>query len=283
MRLLAKFNLLLFGVFALSMAITGMTARNFLRQIARDQVLQQARLMMSAAGGMRTYTSKQVGPLLAQYESSDHPFAPQRVSAYAAKEIFNYLRQDHPAYTYKEATLNPTNLSDRAVDWEADVVETFRNHADQHEIIGERATPEGPSLYLARPLPAKPECLVCHSLPANAPASMLTIYGPDHGFGWNPNEIVAAQIVSVPMSVPLGMADRALKTLLVSLAGVFVLTLVLLDLGLTLVVIRPVTRMSHMADDISKGNLNVPEIPVLQSHVREPGQSLAHARNGMMK
>jgi len=262
MRLLAKFNLLLFAVFALSMAVTGFIARSFLRQNAREQVIQQARLMMSAAGGMRTYTSKQVGPLLAEYEGKDNAFARQRVPAYSATEVFSYLRQDHPAYTYKEATLNPTNLRDRALDWEADVVETFRNHPDQQEIIGERETPEGPSLFLARPMAAKPDCLVCHSIPARAPAPMLATYGPDHGFGWNANEVVAAQIVSVPTSVSVGMADRAFKTLLISLAGVFVLTLVLLDLGLTLVVIRPVTRISRIADDISKGNLNVPEIPV---------------------
>jgi HAMP domain-containing protein len=262
MRLLIKCNLLLVFVFGVSIAITAYVAHDFLQQNAREEVIQQARLMMGAAGGMRTYTSKQVGPLLAARDSESDNFMPQRVPAYSATEVFNYLRRDYPAYTYKEATLNPTNLRDRAVDWEADVVEEFRNHAERKEFIAQRQTPDGDSLYLARPITAAPECLSCHSLPANAPASMLATYGPDHGFGWKAGEVVAAQIVSVPMSVPVGMANRAFKTLLISLSGVFLFTLVLLDLGLIFIVVHPVDRLSRMADEISKGNLNVPELPV---------------------
>jgi HAMP domain-containing protein len=261
MRLLAKFNLLLIVVFAASMTITGYISRDFLQRNAREVVLQQARLMMSAAGGMRTYTSKQVGPLLAAHLAATDPFPPQRVPAYSATEVFNYLRQEHPDYTYKEATLNPTNLRDRAADWETDVIESFRNHPDQKEEVGERLTPDGPSLFLAKPMTAKPECLPCHSTPAQAPPAMVATYGGDHGFGWNANEVVAAQIVSVPTSVPAEIADRAFKTLLISLAGVFLMTLVLLDVGLALIVVRPVKRFSVMADQISKGNMRVPQLP----------------------
>jgi len=261
MKLLIKFNLLLVLVFGVGMAITAYVAHNFLQENARGEVIQQARLMMGAAGGMRTYTSKQVGPLLAAHESSSKTFAAQRVPAYSATEVFNYLRQDYPAYTYKEATLNPTNLRDQAVAWEADIVETFRNNAGRKELIARRDTPEGVSLVLARPLTAAPECLTCHSVPAAAPASMIASYGPDHGFGWKPGEVVAAQIVSVPMSVPVAMADRAFKTLLISLSGAFLFTLALLDLGLIFIVVHPVDRLARMANEISNGNLHVPELP----------------------
>jgi HAMP domain-containing protein len=262
MRLLLKFNLLLILVFAVSMTITSYVAHNFLQENAREEVIQQARLMMGAAGGMRSYTSLQVEPLLAEHDRESKQFLPQSVPAYSATEVFNYLRKDYPAYTYKEATLNPTNLRDRAVDWEADVVEDFRNHPERKEFIGRRNTPDGASLFLARPLAANPECLSCHSVPSAAPASMIATYGPDHGFGWNAGEVVAAQIVSVPMSVPLDMANRAFKTLLLSLSGVFLFTLVLLDLGLIFIVVHPVDNLSRMAEEISKGNLHVPELPV---------------------
>jgi protein-histidine pros-kinase len=262
MRILIKFNLLLLLVFAVSIAITGYVAHNFLQDNAREEVIQQARLMMGAAGGMRSYTSKQVGPLLAEHEHDSRTFPPQRVPAFAATEAFNYLREDYPAYTYKEATLNPTNLRDRAESWEADIIEDFRNHAEKKELIAQRDTPEGVALLLARPIKAAPECLTCHSVPSAAPALMIATYGPDHGFGWKEGEVVAAQIVSVPMSVPVNMADRALKTLLISLSGVFLFTLALLDLGLIFIVVHPVDRLSRMADEISRGNLNIPELPV---------------------
>ena len=37
-------------------------------------------------------------------------------------------------------------------DWEADLVNVFRNRADSREISGQRDTPTGPALYIAHPI-----------------------------------------------------------------------------------------------------------------------------------
>ena len=262
MKLIAKFNLAFIAVFACGLAIAGYLSYRFLEDDARSQVLRQAALMMETAQSARTYTNQQLKPLLEPEQRAKNIFIPQTVPAYAATESFLYLRQTYPAYTYKEATLNPTNLRDRAVDWEADVVNIFRNHPERKEVVSERDTPDGRSLYLARPIRAPQVCLECHSLPSKAPRPMIRMYGADHGFGWQPNEVVGAQIVSVPMSLPINLAHRAFRTLMLYLGLVGLGTLVILDLVIVSVVIRPVTRLSQMADEISKGNLDVPELPV---------------------
>lgn len=128
MRLLIKFNLILILVFGSGMAVAGYFARDFMQQIAHEQVVQQARLVMGSAGAVRTYTTKQVGP---EHQKQINTFLAQTVPAYAATEAFNYLHNDYPDYTYKEATLNPINLRDRAVDWESDVIQIFRAHPEQ--------------------------------------------------------------------------------------------------------------------------------------------------------
>lgn len=261
MRLLLKFNLILIIIFGAATVVAGYLARNFLQQTAHDQVLQQARLMMGSAGAMRTYTTKQVGPLLQEHQKQINSFLAQTVPAYAATESFNYLHGDYPDYTYKEATLNPTNLRDRAVDWEADIIQIFRTHADEKEFTSERDTPAGRALFLAKPIVAAGPCLECHSTWRAAPAAMIRIYGKNNGFDWKMGDTVGAQIISVPMSVPLGIADRAFRSLMLSLGGVFLGTLLLLDLAIVMIVIRPVTRLSVAADQISKGDLNVPELP----------------------
>ena len=260
MKLLLKFNLVLILVFGTGIGVAGYISRNFLERAAREEVLQQARLMMGAAGGMRTYTSKQLSPLLKEHQERIKVFLPQTVPAFSATEVFNYLRASYPDYTYKEATLNPTNLRDRAVDWEADVIENFRSHSDTKESSGERAVPEGRSLFLARPIIAQAPCLECHSTPSVAPATMIKQYGSNNGFGWNLNEAIGAQIVSVPMSVPLSIADKAFRTLMLYLGAVALATLILLDVAMVTIVIRPVSRLAAAADEISNGNLNVPEI-----------------------
>jgi HAMP domain-containing protein len=261
MRILAKFNLILIVIFATAVAITGYIAHGFLESDARQQVTQQAELMVGAAGGMRAYTAEQLDPLLEAHEQHADRFIPQTIPFYGATEVFNYLRKTYPDYTYKEAALNPTNPRDRAADWEADIIQNFRNHPEQTQSIGERNTPDGESLFLAHPIKVDPGCLGCHGEPSTAPKGLIAEYGRDNGFNWKVGDVIGAQIVSVPTAVPVAVAAREFKALMISLGSVFLATLVLLDMALVIVVIRPVSKLSAAADEISKGNLNVPELP----------------------
>ncbi len=104
-----------------------------------------------------------------------------------------------------------------------------------------------------------PGCLTCHSTVAAAPKTLLAKYGDANGFGWKLNEIVGARIVSVPMSVPLQKARAAFETFMGSLVAVFVAIIIILNIMLRYIVIRPVTKMSAIADQVSKGNMNAAE------------------------
>jgi protein-histidine pros-kinase len=259
MSLLVKFNLILILCVAIALVPAHLITQDLLQKNARMQVVQHARLMMQTALATRGYTNKQIKPLLAS--RLDEEFLPQTVPAYSATEIFNTLRETHPEYAYKEATLNPTNPRDRTVDWEADVVNAFRGDRKLKEIVGERDAPLGRALYLARPITITDQgCLSCHTSPEMTPASVVRKYGPGGGFGWKLNETIGAQIVSVPMKVPLDMARQAHRAMLASLVGVFALMLLLLNVMLWFTIIRPIRRLSRMADDVSTGNLDVPEV-----------------------
>jgi len=189
-----------------------------------------------------------------------YKFLPQSVPAYAATEQFNELRKKHPDYTYKEATLNPSNLRNRATDWETDVVNGFRNTATATETVGERDTPSGRALYLARPIQVKSgACLECHSTVDVAPKTMVDLYGPANGFGWKMDEVIGAQIVSVPMAVPIERANRTFTAFMGSLALVFVAIFVLLNVMLYTMVIRRVTRLAGIADQVSLGRMDAGE------------------------
>ena len=261
MSLFVKFNLILILVFAVALVPAGYLSNQLLQTNARTQVVQNARIMMQTALATRGYTNKQIKPLLAPRLAEE--FLPQSVPAYSATEIFNNLRESNPEYTYKEATLNPTNPRDRTVDWEADVVNAFRADPKLTEVIGEREGPLGRSLHLARPIKITDAgCLSCHTTPELAPASVVRAYGTNNGYGWKLNETVGAQIVTVPMSVPFAMATKAFQALLATLVGVFAFILVFLNILLWFVVIRPIRTLSSMADRISTGDLDVPEVAV---------------------
>ena len=262
MKLLFKFNLVLVALAALGLLVVALVARNFLQQNARAQVLQQAELMMESASSVRRYTSDELKPLLMGNPKYRQKFLPQIVPAYGAMTIFAKLRTQFPQYTYREPALNPTNPQDRAVDWEADVIQQFRNHPEEHELIAERSTPTGTALYLAHPLVNRQPCLQCHSTPAAAPASMIRSYGSDHGFGWQLNEIIGAQIVSVPTAVPVDIATKAFHSLMLSLILTFTALIVATNLILVVLIIRPVRHLAHVANQVSTGQLEGAELPV---------------------
>jgi len=258
MKLIWKFNLVLLGIFVLGFLIAGFISYRALQANAREEILQNARLMMESALSARNYTIAQVKPLLET--QMKYQFLPQTVPAYAATEQFNELRKKHPDYAYKEATLNPSNPRNRASDWEADVVNVFRNTSTTTEIIGERDTPTGRSLYLARPIQIKSKgCLDCHSTVDAAPKTMLDLYGNANGFGWKMEEIIGAQIVSVPMTVPIERAQKTFTTFMGSLALVFLAIFVLLNLMLYTMVIRRITNLAGIADQVSLGNMEAGE------------------------
>ena len=261
MKLLLKFNLIFILVMALGVAVSGWISRGLLREQAREEVLSIGRLLLEQASAVRTYTATQITQLLAT--QLKYEFLPQSVPSYSAVEVQSTVHKKYPDYAYKEATLNPTNPRDRAVGWEVDIVNAFRSDAELKEFVGQRDTPTGQSLYVARPLRiTNPACLQCHSSVEAAPQTLVAKYGPANGFGWQLNEVVGAQVVSVPMAIPMKHADQAFSYFIASLVGVFVVVGLVLNLMIWLVVVRPVMQLSALADRVSQGDLDAPEFSI---------------------
>jgi HAMP domain-containing protein len=282
MGLRLKFNLVLIAVFVVGLGVTGYVSYELLHRNAREEVLRNAGVMMEASLSMRSYTVGQVRPNLAV---DPDKFLPQSVPAFGATEIMTLLRKKYPDYAYKEAALNPTNLRNRAAEWEADIVNAFRADPSRPEISGMRETPTGRSLYLARPFQIKdPACLACHTTPEMAPAAMVRIYGPNNGFGWQLNEVIGAQIVSVPMDLPIRNANHAFVTFMSSLTVVFAVLFVILNIMLSALIVQPITRLSHAADQISKGRLDAAEFPDKgKDEVSQLGQAFNRMRRSLEK
>lgn len=261
MTLKLKFNLVLGMATLIGVLVSGFFANHLLQQNAREEVLDSARIMLESAQAVRGYTVSEIRPLLALQQKRQ--FLPQTVPAYSARIYINKLQEQYPDYSYKEATLNPTNPVDRAAEWEVDIVEWFRNNQHENEMIGERETAAGRFLYLTHPIKITDEaCLTCHSTPDNAPATMIKSYGNANGFGWQLNEVVGAQIVSVPMSLPLARADKTFMIFMASLIAVFLLIAVLLNFMLHFTVIKPVRNMAENADRVSMGALDEEELEI---------------------
>ena len=253
-----KFNLVFVTIFAVGFLAAGFVADSLLKASAREETIQNARLLLEAAKSVRGYTSKQIQPLLAN--QLKYEFHPQSVPSYSAVENMNTILKSYPDFSYKEATLNPTNLRDKATDWEVDIVQKLRKQPELTEYAGERESPTGRSLYIARPLQIKDAaCLACHTTAAMAPKTMVDIYGPNNGFGWQLNEVIGAQVISVPMAVPLARAKGIFRTFMLSLLGVFVVVFIALNVMVHLFVTRRIKRLASVADEVSMGKFEAEE------------------------
>jgi HAMP domain-containing protein len=258
MKIRWKIDLAISAAFLVGLGLAGAGAYTILTKNALEDSLQNARIMIEGASAIRTYTAESIRPLLEQQMKIQ--FLPHSIPSYAAQTNFKMVHQKLPDYTYREPTLNPTNLNDRAVDWEADIINDFRNEPSKQETVITRDTPGGRFLTLARPLKVgSPACLSCHSTPENAPATMVALYGSQNGFGWKSGEVVGAQVVSIPLNVPLARAYQALFWFMLALAGTFVVTILMVDFLLRSLVTKPVAEISEMADRVSMGQLDTPE------------------------
>jgi protein-histidine pros-kinase len=108
-------------------------------------------------------------------------------------------------------------------------------------------------LYVAKPLRAGGACLRCHDTAEVAPRTMIAKYGPAGGFGWKVGEIIGAQIVQIPESASRQRAETTFRVFMTSLGGVLLAVALTLNLLLWWMFIRPVTKISALADQISLG------------------------------
>jgi protein-histidine pros-kinase len=258
MKLLVKFNLVMCVVFLAGLMGAGFVSDHLLQRNAKEEIFENARIMMEAAFAVRTYTGKEIKPLLDT--QIKYAFLPQSVPAYSANQYFAQIRNKFPEYSYREATLNPTNPVNRANEWEADIVQYFRQNPQETERVGERDTPTGRALYIARPMKVGQTCMQCHDTPDNAPRTLVDKYGPNNGFGWKVNDILTAQIVSAPMRLPVQRAQSTFVVFMSSLAVIFAIVFLAVNAMLIYLVTRPINRLSAVADELSLGNLNVPEL-----------------------
>ena len=230
-------------------------------------VLNEAAIMNGQATAIGRYTVSEIAPLLVSQFS--RRFLPQSVPAWAAQTNFRTLQQGFPDYSFRAVVVNPTNPADLPEDWQHDIIQALQREPSRKEIVTERDTPAGPILSVSRPvIITDGACLQCHSVPAAAPATMVDLYGPDRGFGWKLNEVIGAQIVSVPMRLAFERADQAFLTVMAGLGLVF------------LVMIRPVRRISAGANEVSMGNMDAPEVMV---RGRDEIASLAESFNRMRR
>ncbi|MEM8778818.1 MAG: DUF3365 domain-containing protein [Cyanobacteria bacterium P01_G01_bin.49] len=280
LKLGQKFNLLLVIIFIAGIVLGGVTLSWTLQQRAQTEISSEAELLIEIMNSVRDYTSDQINPLLKERLETDPLFIPETVPAYSATEVFQIMRRNeaYQTFFYKEATLNPTNLRDKADNFERALVERFRQEPNLNKLSGFRDLPGGQVFYIAHPLAVNQEsCLRCHSTPDVAPKSQINTYGSKNGYGWKLNEVVATQIISVPAEEVLGNTRQSLGLTMIIFIGVFGAIALVINFLLKHSVIKPISQIARTAQEVSMGNME----NEFKSNAEDEIGALARAFNRM--
>ena len=252
-----RFTILLSLVFLGGIALSAAALATILNYTAQNQITKEAEILMKTMNSIRDYTNSQVTPELSKRIESE--FLPQSLPSFTAREIFEELRDDKnlSEYYYKEATLNPTNLRDKADSFETKIVNRFRAETNQKELRGFRSAPSGEQFYLAFPVViTEASCLKCHSSPDRAPKSLIELYGTANGFGWQLNETVGAKIVYVPTSQIFQKARQSFVLVMGMVLVIFAVAIFLVNFWLKKYVVRPLNGITQVAEAVSIGELD---------------------------
>lgn len=279
MGLRFKYNAVLVLACVLGTGIALGLTYQLVRASALQEVEREISLMRANATAVRSYTLNHIDPLLSN--DSAILFQPEAVTSFAARSVFATVSEDFPQYNYKEAALNPTNPADLPTALEADMIAQFRADPSIQNLSAVIEDDAGPLLAMAFPVTINSEgCLRCHSTPEAAPPAMVDLYGSENGFGWQMGETVGAQIITAPMAL---IQQRAWETGLIvvaALSATFALVVILTNIMLTRIVLRPVAYLSNMAEQVSLGDFAVPEYtPVSRDEI----SSLATSFNRMRR
>ncbi|GAA6622629.1 DUF3365 domain-containing protein [Scytonema sp. NUACC26] len=253
LKLATKFTLLLSLVFLVGILTSGFALSKGLEYRAEAELNYRAEILIQMMNSLRGYANLCVHPLLNSLVETQENFTPESLPSYSTRAFLENFRKNEKFtnYLYKDATINPTNIRDKADEFETKIVEHFRNEPGLKILSGFRSVLGEELFYTARPFAITDQkCLRCHSTPEKAPQSLLATYGTNNGFGWNLNEIIATQIVYIPKS----QFEKLTFNNFYLILGIFISTFVVIILSINFLlrwnVILPLKPLALLAKKI---------------------------------
>ncbi|MEL6929861.1 MAG: DUF3365 domain-containing protein, partial [Cyanobacteria bacterium J06600_6] len=254
-----KFNLLLVLIFLVGVCISNIALSKILYQQAEQKLTDKGKILMEMMEEVKYYNSVNFLELFHEKEEPED-FRVSLIPAYAAKTIFSNF-QDTPEfknYQYKEATINPTNLEDLPNDFENKLISTFKQDSSLDLLSGYKQKSNMDYYYISRPLSVNDQtCLQCHSIPKLAPPKMLELYGDEHGFNWELNQLTTAQTIYIPAtSIALDVRQGMIKFMPI-FTGIFAVVILLVNRLLQHTVIKPINQLTKAAHQLSDNKFDI--------------------------
>jgi HAMP domain-containing protein len=234
---------------------------NILLGNAKNELSTQANLLISTMDSVRKYNQDKVTPLLEK--QSEEKLLLESIPSYAVRGVFDTLtnsyKDKYGEYRYKDAMINPTNPKDIATGEEIKIIEKLAvQNIDQGFLMinGEN------KFYTARPIKiTQNNCLICHTTLEKSPKSLQILYeqskyGANQGFGWELNKAIGTKIIYIPAEQVYKKTNEHFIIILGIFIAIFAVAIFLANLWLKQYVVRPLNRITKVAEAVSLGDMD---------------------------
>ena len=251
-----RFSVILLLIFIITLPIITTTLYYFFRENAIREVADKALLTMHSMESIRKYVGKELRPVINR--EIPEKFVLEGASGfYILRKISYNLQESQPNYKYKQASANPLAPENKADYYEEWLLGQFQKDQKLKELKGLRTDTAVPLYYIARPVFAdRDECMKCHGDSALAPKEQVERYGTASGYNYAMGSVVGSNIIYVPASVPIAIAQRSTVIVAVVFTMLFFIIFGVINLLIRRSIIQPIERFVRTADQVSKGKFD---------------------------
>ena len=204
-RFILIFSILAFISSGLIAGVTYWRTRDRVLDDAATRAVQLQKYLAASASFFQDYQKSAIMELMEKdrfYPELSLEYLVSRVTW----EIYEKKNPDS-GLDFRQAALDPVNRKNFANEFEKKIINNFADNPSLPKQVGVMSTPEGKAYYLASPVRVwNKKCLECHGDPNDAPRFQTEIYGTDHGYNWEVDDVVAAKIVYVSLDRELERA-----------------------------------------------------------------------------
>jgi signal transduction histidine kinase/CheY-like chemotaxis protein len=194
------------------------------RQRVEELTASRAELAVQFDLAIRSYVGDTIRPLMEKHTEKGC-FIPESMStSFVARSVFERVKKELPDVIIKFSSDSPRNPVNSAGPDEMRLLRYFREHPKATQWTG--PLPMNGMSYFVRCIPRRMEasCLHCHGRPEDAPASLVSRYGAKAGFHREVGDVIALDIVGIPMGeVNASIASESRTQSAILLVGVVAL------------------------------------------------------------
>jgi len=174
------------------------------KKVLEEEVYHKTELIMAAVESTRGYIREVLRPKMYEVLGDDKAFVLEAMStSYISRVVMERFQHKLPSFEYRRVAINARNPDFEANAVEREKIKYFAEHQGENDWHGIVKTGNQHQYMRFRPVRFTASCFRCHGNPADAPRTIISLYGKQQGFNRKPDVVSGVVSVGVPINVGL--------------------------------------------------------------------------------